>query len=291
MPGSFEEPMRQIIQSLKDGTVTVAEVPAPRCGHGQVLIRTRASLISVGTEKMLLNFGKAGWLGKARQQPEKVRQTIQKVKTDGLAATMDAVRAKLDQPIPLGYCNVGEVIEVGAGVTDLAEGDRVVSNGHHAEVVAVGRNLCARIPEGVADEDAAFTVIGAIGLQGIRLAQPGMGECVAVIGLGLIGLITVQLLRAQGCRVLGIDLDEARLAQARAFGAETVAAGDRAEVLEVAEAFSRGRGMDAVLITAATIVERAGHAGRADVARSAGGSCWSASRGWNCPGPISTKRN
>ncbi|MFK7945744.1 MAG: bi-domain-containing oxidoreductase [Paracoccaceae bacterium] len=244
--------MRQIIQSLKDGTVTVAEVPAPRCGKGQVLIRTRASLISVGTEKMLLNFGKAGWLGKARQQPDKVRQTIEKVKTDGLGATMDAVRAKLDQPIPLGYCNVGEVIEVGAGVADLVLGDLVASNGAHAEIVAVGRNLVAKLPEGVTEADAAFTVIGAIGLQGIRLASPTMGECVAVIGLGLIGLMTVQMLRAQGCRVLGIDLDPSRLEQARAYGAQTVAAGDRAEVLEVAEAFSRGRGIDAVLITAAT---------------------------------------
>lgn len=242
--------MRQIIQSLKDGTVTVAEVPAPRCGAGQVLIRTRASLISVGTEKMLLNFGKAGWLGKARQQPDKVRQTIQKVKTDGLAATMDAVRAKLDQPIPLGYCNVGTVIESRAD--GFASGDLVVSNGPHAEIVAVGQNLCTKVPEGVAEAEAVFTVIGAIGLQGIRLAAPTMGECVAVIGLGLIGLMTVQMLRAQGCRVLGIDLDDARLAQARAWGAETVAAGDRAEVLEVAEAFSRGRGVDAVLITAAT---------------------------------------
>ena len=242
--------MRQIIQSLKDGVVTVAEVPAPRCGAGQLLIRTRCSLISVGTEKMLLNFGKAGWVGKARQQPDKVRQTFEKVKTDGLAATMDAVRAKLDQPIPLGYCNVGEVIESEA--EGFSVGDLVVSNGHHAEVVAVGQNLCARLPEGVAEADAAFTVIGAIGLQGIRLAQPTMGECVAVIGLGLIGLMTVQMLRAQGCRVLGIDLDPERLAQAAAFGAETVAAGDRAEVLEVAQAFSRGRGMDAVLITAAT---------------------------------------
>ncbi|MEM1297696.1 MAG: bi-domain-containing oxidoreductase [Pseudomonadota bacterium] len=244
--------MRQIIQSLKNGTIEVAEVPAPGCGLGQVLIRTRVSLISVGTEKMLLNFGKAGWLGKARQQPDKVRQTIEKVKTDGLAATMDAVRAKLDQPIPLGYCNVGEVIEVGAGVADLSPGDLVASNGPHAEVVAVGRNLVAKLPEGVTEDDAAFTVIGAVGLQGIRLAAPTMGECVAVIGLGLIGLMTVQMLRAQGCRVLGIDLDPARLEQARVFGAETVVATDRAQVLAAAEAFSRGRGMDAVLITAAT---------------------------------------
>lgn len=244
--------MKQIIQSLKDGTVEVAEVPAPGCGAGQVLICTHASLISVGTEKMLLNFGKAGWVGKARQQPDKVRQTLDKVKTDGLAATMDAVRAKLDQPIPLGYCNVGEVVETGRDVTDLAVGDMVASNGPHAEYVALGRNLAAKIPAGVSVPDAAFTVMGAIGLQGIRLAAPTMGECVAVIGLGLIGLMTVQMLRAQGCRVLGIDLDPERLALAERFGAEVVAAGDRAQVLAAAERFSRGRGMDVVLITAAT---------------------------------------
>ena len=244
--------MKQIIQSLKDGTVELAEVPAPLCGPREVLIGTRRSLISVGTERMLLEFGKANWINKARQQPDKVRQTLEKVRTDGLAATVDAVRAKLDQPIPLGYCNVGTVIETGADVDAYAPGDRVVSNGHHAEIVAVGQNLTAKIPEGVSDEHAAFTVLGAIGLQGIRLVSPTMGESVAVIGLGLIGLLTVQMLRAQGCRVLGIDLDPSRLEMARKFGAETVHAGERADVLAAAAAFSRGRGMDAVLITAAT---------------------------------------
>ena len=201
---------------------------------------------------MLLEFGKANWISKARQQPDKVRQTLEKVRTDGLAATVDAVRAKLDQPIPLGYCNVGTVIESGAELDGYQPGDRVVSNGHHAEIVAVGQNLTAKIPDGVSDDHAAFTVLGAIGLQGIRLVSPTLGESVAVIGLGLIGLLTVQMLRAQGCRVLGIDLDPARLEMARKFGAETVQAGERADVLAAAESFSRGRGMDAVLITAAT---------------------------------------
>lgn len=244
--------MKQIIQSLKDGQVELADVPAPLCGPREVLIRTRRSLISVGTERMLLEFGKASWINKARQQPDKVRETLEKVRTDGLAATVDAVRAKLDQPIPLGYCNVGTVIETGDHIEGLSEGDRVISNGHHAEVVAIGQNLTAKVPDGVSDDDAAFTVLGAIGLQGIRLAAPTLGESVAVIGLGLIGLLTVQMLRAQGCRVLGIDLDAGRLELARKFGAETVQAGERADVLAAAAAFSRGRGMDAVLITAAT---------------------------------------
>ncbi|MGD1923104.1 MAG: bi-domain-containing oxidoreductase [Paracoccaceae bacterium] len=244
--------MKQIIQSLKDGKVELADVPAPLCGSRELLVRTRRSLISVGTERMLLEFGKANWINKARQQPDKVRQTLDKVRTDGLAATMDAVRAKLDQPIPLGYCNVGTVIETGADIAGIDVGDRVVSNGSHAEIVTVGQNLSARVPDTVSDDHAAFTVLGAIGLQGIRLAAPTLGESVAVIGLGLIGLLTVQMLRAQGCRVLGIDLDPARLDLARSFGAETVAAAERTEVLDAAKAFSRGRGMDAVLITAAT---------------------------------------
>jgi predicted dehydrogenase len=201
---------------------------------------------------MLVEFGKAGWIGKARQQPDKVRQTLEKVRTDGIAATVDAVRAKIDQPLALGYSNVGEVIEVGSEVVGLAPGDRVISNGQHAEIVAIGQNLTAKVPAGVTDAHAAFTVLGAIGLQGIRLANPTLGECVAVVGLGLIGQLTVQMLRAQGCRVLGIDLDGERLALARQFGAETIDASDRDIVLAKADAFSRGQGVDAVLITAAT---------------------------------------
>jgi predicted dehydrogenase/threonine dehydrogenase-like Zn-dependent dehydrogenase len=200
---------------------------------------------------MLVEFGKAGWIDKARQQPDKVRQVLDKVKTDGLMPTLDAVRAKLDQPIPLGYCNVGRVLEVGQGVDGFEPGDRVLSNGHHAEVVAVPQNLCARIPEDVSDESASFGVVAAIGLQGIRLAQPTLGEAFVVSGLGLIGLLSVQLLRAHGCRVLGLDYNEQRLAQAAEFGAETFNLSTGAP-LAAAEAFSRGRGVDGVLITAAT---------------------------------------
>ena len=244
--------MKQILQSLKDGTTELAVVPVPRCGPGMVLIGTTRTLVSAGTERMLVDFGKANLIDKARQQPDKVRMVLDKVKTDGLAPTLESVRNKLDQPLPLGYCQVGVVLETGAGVTGFAAGDRVVSNGKHAEVVAAPVNLCARVPDGVDDESAAFTVLAAIGLQGIRLVNPTLGECVAVTGLGLIGLLTVQLLRAQGCRVLGIDFDPARLALARQFGAETVNPAAGEDVLGAAERFSRGRGMDAVIITAST---------------------------------------
>jgi threonine dehydrogenase-like Zn-dependent dehydrogenase len=182
-----------------------------------------------------------------------VRQVLEKVKTDGLAPTLAAVRNKLEQPLPLGYCHVGVVVAVGDdGHAAFAVGDRVVSNGKHAEMVSVPVNLCARIPDGVSDEAAAFTVIGAIALQGIRLVAPTLGEAVVVTGLGLIGLLTVQLLRAQGCRVLGIDLDPAKLALARRFGAETVDLRAGQDPLAVAATFTRGRGVDAVIITAAT---------------------------------------
>jgi predicted dehydrogenase/threonine dehydrogenase-like Zn-dependent dehydrogenase len=201
---------------------------------------------------MLVDFGKAGWLDKARQQPDKVRMVLEKIRTDGLMPTIEAVMNKLDQPIALGYCNVGIVMAVGAGVTGFEVGDRVASNGKHAEWVAVPAILCAKVPDGVGDEEAAFTVLGAIALQGIRLVQPTLGETVVVTGLGLIGLVTVQLLRAQGCRVLGLDFDPSKLELARRFGAEVVDLSAGADPVAAAMAFSRGRGVDAIIITAAT---------------------------------------
>jgi predicted dehydrogenase/threonine dehydrogenase-like Zn-dependent dehydrogenase len=244
--------MQQILQNLKTGTTEVANVPCPRAGRGQLLIRTTRTLVSAGTERMLVDFGKAGFIDKARQQPDKVRQVLEKIRTDGLMPTIDAVRSKLDQPLPMGYCNVGEVVEVGAGVTGFSLGDRVASNGKHAEMVAVPVNLCTRVPAGVGDDEAAFTVLGAIALQGIRLVQPTLGEAVVVTGLGLIGLLTVQLLKAQGCRVLGLDFDSEKLALAHRFGAEVVDLGSGADPVAAAQAFSRGRGVDAVIVTAST---------------------------------------
>ncbi|HHJ36223.1 MAG TPA: dehydrogenase, partial [Gammaproteobacteria bacterium] len=228
------------------------EVPCPRVKPGHLLIRTSTSLVSAGTEKMLVDFGKANLIDKARQQPDKVKMVLDKVKTDGLMPTIEAVRSKMSQPLPLGYCNVGEVIEIGAGVEGFALGDRVVSNGKHAEVVCVPTNLCAKIPDAVDDEEAAFTVIGAIALQGVRLIQPTLGEAVVVTGLGLIGLVTVQLLRANGCRVLGLDFDPEKLEMARKLGAETVDLSNGEDPVAAAQAFSRGRGVDAVLVTAST---------------------------------------
>jgi len=243
--------VKQVLQSLKDGATQVADVPAPALRRGQLLIATSRTLISVGTERSLVTFGKANVLQKARLQPDKVRAVIEKIRTDGLAPTIEAVLGKLDQPLPMGYSNVGTVLAVGEGVAGFSVGDRVVSNGKHAEVVAVPVNLCARVPAGVTDDAAAFTVLGAIALQGIRLAGPTLGEAIVVTGLGLVGLLTVQLLRAQGCRVLGLDYDAAKLELARQFGAETVDLSGE-DPVAAAKRFSRERGVDAVLITAAT---------------------------------------
>jgi len=199
---------------------------------------------------MLIDFGKANFIDKARQQPDKVKQVLAKVKTDGLMPTIDAVRSKLDQPLPLGYCNAGVVLESCAEGFDI--GDRVVSNGNHAEVVRVPKNLCVKIPDDVDDESAAFTVLGAIGLQGIRLIQPTLGESIVVTGLGLIGLICVQMLRANGCRVLGVDMDSRKCELAKQFGAEVVDLSKGEDPVIAANRFSRGRGVDGVLITAAS---------------------------------------
>ncbi len=244
--------MKQVLQNLRTGKTEIAEVPSPRAAPGQLLIRSSCSLVSAGTERMLVDFGRAGWLQKARQQPDKVRAVVEKIRTDGLGPTIQSVTSKLDKPMAMGYCNVGRVIDVGEGVTGFTVGDRVVSNGPHAEIVSVPMNLCAKVPAGVSDEQAVFTVMGAIGLQGIRLANPTLGECVVVIGLGLIGLITVQLLKGQGCRVLGADFDSSRVQLARDFGAEAVDLGAGQDLIASASLFSRERGVDAVLITAAT---------------------------------------
>jgi predicted dehydrogenase/threonine dehydrogenase-like Zn-dependent dehydrogenase len=242
--------MKQILQNLSNGTTELVEAPAPNARAGHVLIDTTASLISIGTERMLVDFGRAGLISKARQQPEKVRQVLAKVRTDGLTTTIDAVRSKLQQPMPLGYCNVGVVRESRAG--GFASGDRIASNGPHADVVCVPKNLCAKIPDGVSDDMAAFTVLASIGLQGIRLANPTLGECFVVTGVGLIGLLTVQMLRAHGCRVLAIDFDASKLELARAFGAETCNPAAGEDPVSAGLAFSRGVGVDGVIITAST---------------------------------------
>ena len=244
--------MKQLLSSFKTGEITLLDVPRPIAKSGHLLIKTTSSIVSAGTERMLVGFGKASYLEKARQQPDKVKMVLDKIKTDGLMTTYEAVSNKLETPIPLGYCNAGEVIEVGKGVTGFKVGDRVISNGNHAELVCVPQNLCAKIPESVSTEEAAFTVVNAIALQGVRLVEPTLGARYAVIGLGLIGLVTVQLLRANGCKVLGIDLDPSKMELARQFGAETVDLSNGEDPVSTAESFTNGEGVDGVLITAAT---------------------------------------
>ncbi|WP_310467831.1 bi-domain-containing oxidoreductase [Sphingomonas sp.] len=244
--------MKQVLQDLSSGTTSLLDCPAPKVRAGQLLIDTTVSLISTGTERMLVDFGRSGLIAKARAQPDKVRQVLAKARTDGVLTTVAAVRSKLNEAIPLGYCNVGRVREVGAGVGGFEAGDRVVSNGPHADVVAVPVNLCARIPDAVSDEAASFAVLASIGLQGVRLAAPTIGEAFVVTGVGTIGLLTVQLLRANGCRVLAIDFDSAKLALAAQFGAETCNPGAGEDAVAAGLAFSRGIGVDGVIITAST---------------------------------------
>ncbi|NUG02269.1 bi-domain-containing oxidoreductase [Acinetobacter oleivorans] len=246
--------MKQILQDMANGGTTVTEAPVPQCSKGHLLISTTTSLISAGTERMLVGFGKASLIDKARQQPEKVKMVLEKVQTDGLLTTYDAVKSKLAQPLALGYCNVGSVYEVGAGVDGFQVGDRVVSNGPHADMVKVPKNLCAKIPDNVSDESASFAVVASIGLQGIRLAQPTLGESFVVTGAGLIGLLTIQMLRANGCRVLAIDFDQSKLELAKQFGAEVCNPGKGEDPVAAGLAFSRGAGVDGVIITASTKV-------------------------------------
>ncbi|WP_226595710.1 bi-domain-containing oxidoreductase [Marinobacter nauticus] len=244
--------MKQILQDLSCGKTLLKRYPCPVITPGHLLLDTAATLVSAGTERMLVGFGKASYLEKARQQPDKVKSVLEKVQTDGLVTTIEAVQSKLGEPLPLGYCNVGEVRDVGTGVDGFKVGDRVVSNGPHADVVRVPRNLCSVIPDAVSNEEASFTVVASIGLQGIRLAEPTLGECFVVTGVGLIGLLTVQLLRSHGCRVLAVDFDESKLDLARKFGADTCNLGKGEDPVSAGMSFSRGRGVDGVIITAST---------------------------------------
>ena len=230
--------MKQIIQDLKKGDTILEEVPVPMVKSGNVLIKTTKTLVSLGTEKMLVEFGKANFLQKAKQQPDKVKMVLDKVKTDGLKPTLDAVFNKLGQPLPLGYCNVGEVVAVGKGVTEFTIGDRVASNGNHAEYVLVPKNLVAKIPDNVTDEEAVFTVIGSIGLQGIRLLKPTFGETIVVVGLGLIGLVTAELLKANGCNVIGFDFDPEKVKIANEKGITAINPGEGTDQVKFVETFT-----------------------------------------------------
>ncbi len=215
--------MKQVVQIPGTGSLELLEVPAPAPVPGQVIVRNAFSVVSPGTEKMALDFARKSLLGKARSRPDLVRQVTRKLRQEGPLPTYRAVRNRLDAPQPLGYSCAGVVEAVGPGVLSFAPGDRVACAGagfaNHAEIVSVPENLCVRVPEGIALEQAAFATLGAIALQGIRVASPTLGEIGAVIGLGLIGQLASQLLRAGGCRVLGIDLDPIRVKQALVQGA------------------------------------------------------------------------
>ncbi|HEY1404952.1 MAG TPA: zinc-binding alcohol dehydrogenase, partial [Pyrinomonadaceae bacterium] len=247
--------MKQILQNYKTGEVSVADVPPPIVQPGRVLVRTAASLISAGTERMAVELGRKSLIGKARERPDLVRQVIQKAQREGLMNTLTAVQSKLNAANALGYSAAGLVIDAGHDVTDFRAGDRVACAGagfaSHAEVLSVPKNLCVRVPDGVDFEAAAFGTLGAIALQGVRLAEPTLGESVVVIGLGLLGQLTVQLLKANGCRVLGVDLDASKVELARTLGADAGHVSGGETPAAVSE-WSRGRGADAVLITAAT---------------------------------------
>ena len=239
---------------MRSGVVSVYDVPSPGVQRGRLLVRTAASLISAGTEKNTVDMGKKSLLGKARQRPDLVKQVIDKARTEGLMNTYTAVKAKLDGTTALGYSAAGIVAAVGEDVTAFRVGDRVACAGagyaSHAEMISVPQNLCVRLPDSVNFDEGAFGTLGAIALQGVRLSQPTLGEAFVVIGLGLLGQITVQLLKANGCRVFGIDIDESKLKLAQELGAETCSTPSDAR--SAVKEFSRGRGADAVLITAAT---------------------------------------
>ncbi len=247
--------MKQVLQSYRTGDLSVVDVPAPGVEPGSVLVVSAASLISVGTDRMTMGLAKKSLLGKAQDRPDLVKKVLDRVEREGIIATGQAVLKRLDQPIPLGYSCTGRVVAVGDGVSGFAVGDRVACAGatvaSHAEVNLVPQNLCVRVPEGLEDEAAAFVTVGAIALQGVRIAAPTLGECFAVIGLGLIGQLAVQLLKANGCTVLGIDLDPQKIALAKSLGADEALQRDE-DVLQAAHGRTSGRGVDGVIIAAAT---------------------------------------
>lgn len=244
--------MRQILQSLKTGITELVELPSPTVKPGQLLIQTTRSLVSLGTEKMLVEFGSASLIQKARQQPDKVKMVLDKIKTEGLMPTIETVFNKLEQPLPLGYCNVGKIIEVGKGVTGFKIGDRVASNGQHAEFVSIPQNLTAHIPDNISDEEAVFAVVGSIGLQGIRLVNPTIGETVVVIGLGLIGLLTAEILVANGCKVIGYDLDDNKVEIAKNKGVIAFNPLKGNDAVKFVNNETNNIGADAVLISASS---------------------------------------
>lgn len=244
--------MKQLLQNLKTGEVYTANIPRPIVTKKSILIKTHSSLISAGTERSLLEFGRASLIGKAQQQPEKVKQVLYKIKQEGLIPTLETVFSRLDEPMPLGYSSMGTVIDVGEDVTQFQINDRVVSNGPHVEFACVPQNLCAHVPLNVTDEEAAFTILGSIALQGIRLLETTIGEVIVVVGLGLIGQLTAQILQNSGVSVLGVDKDKNRTQLAESLGIKTLHLNNDTNVVKYAIEMSHGVGVDGVIITATT---------------------------------------
>lgn len=248
--------MQQVLQNIKNGNLTLAIVPPPALLPGGVLVRTAASLISAGTEKTFIEVAQKSLLGKASARPDLVRQVIDKARKQGVLNTFHNVMSKMERPTPLGYSAAGIVESIGAEVSDLNVGDRVAIAGagyaNHAEINYVPKNLIVPIPDGVSFEEAAYTTIASIALQGVRIASPSLRDYVAVIGLGLIGLITVQLLKANGCRVIGIDFDQSKVELALHHGMDEGVILPLDDPIRAVERFTGGRGVDITLITAAT---------------------------------------
>jgi predicted dehydrogenase len=245
--------MKQLLQNIKNGKTRVEEVPIPTPRDGQALVKVSASLVSAGTERMVVEFAEKSYLGKARSRPDLVRQTLDKAKREGIKPTMQAVFNRLDQPMGLGYSSAGTIVALGKNMQGFKVGQRVACAGSgyamHAEYNVVPKNLLTPLPKNVDFESAAFTTLGAIALHGFRLAAPQLGENVAVIGLGLLGLLTVQVASAAGCRVLGIDIDPKRVELASSLGVEAVS---RTQAEVTAQAFASNRGFDGVIICADT---------------------------------------
>jgi len=243
--------MRAVTQELGSGRVEVRNIPIPRRTPGALLVSNSATLVSSGTESMLLEFGRSDFISKVRSQPDRVRDVLAKTRTDGFVSTGAAVRAKLEEISIPGYCSAGIVLEVGGELPEWKPGDRVVTNGPHAEIVRAPCILAAKIPDAVDFESAAFTPLASIALQGLRLANPTLGETIVVYGLGLIGQLAVQLVRAHGCRAIGIDTNPDRIALAGSFGAEGLVAGST-DIVAAVRDLTSGVGTDAVLMTLAT---------------------------------------
>jgi len=241
--------MKQLFQNLKTGETYLEDVPVPKPDVNEIVIQSAYSLVSLGTERMLVEFGKAGLLDKAKQQPEKVKMVIEKIRSDGLGPTLRAVRSKLDNPLPLGYCNAGKVVEIGSRIDEFKVGDYVVTNGPHSEFVSVPTNLAAKLPENVSLSQAPFAVIGAIGLQGLRLINPTLGETIVVFGLGLVGQLTAQLAAAHGCKVIGIDIQNDKIDLLKGIGLKAICA-EHGNLEHSILQMTEGVGADAVVITA-----------------------------------------